>query len=95
MIYGKTFQEKQKERQNQLKSLCKIKKYFAYLPIQTNNGRMVWLQYYYYLTPILIDEQGVAEYNYLLQFNNTTFESEEEAKQSTLWEHWKKRGMVI
>ena len=95
MIYGKTFKEKEEEKQNHLKSLCKIKKYFAYLPTQTHNGRMVWLQCYYYLPPIWIDEQGTAEYNYLLEFYNNTFISEEDAKQSTLWKLWKKHGMVI
>lgn len=48
MIYGKSFEEKDKSKQEWLKNVKEngIKK-FAWLPVTLTNGKKVWLEYYY------------------------------------------------
>ncbi len=43
MIFGKSYQQKHKRRQEKLKRL-QNKIWFAWYPIRENHGRFVWLQ---------------------------------------------------
>ena len=56
MIFGKTSAQKDKEYQTYLKNFTfKIK--FAWFPIELDDGRKVWLQYYKY-KPLIWDKYG-------------------------------------
>lgn len=103
MIRGKTHMQKFQDKQAKLRKQCRIRKTFAILPIEIQDGRTAWLQFVYWLPLITVscstlqcdppnkELQKTSSLVMDIQYYPTL----EAARNSGLYDHWRKHGLNI